>query len=190
MNILWDFDGTLFDTYPVFAKILKQVTNKDISEDDLYAQLKISFSHAIRYFKIPNSQIKTFISHVNQLPTEDFKPFKGVEEILKYANKNVIMTHSTRKEVLKILQYYDWEKYFAEIVTGDSGFPRKPNPTSYKYLHKKHSIDLVIGDRSLDIIPAKEIGIKTCLFQNGELGSDYYLEAYEDFFSIIKVKSK
>ncbi|SCN32550.1 Protein of unknown function [Bacillus cereus] len=35
MNILWDFDGTLFDTYPVYTKIL---------------------SHAIDYYKISKNQ--------------------------------------------------------------------------------------------------------------------------------------
>ncbi len=51
MNILWDFDGTLFDTYPVFAKILKQViNNKDISEDSINDHLKISFSHTKNFF--------------------------------------------------------------------------------------------------------------------------------------------
>ncbi len=83
---------------------------------------------------------------------------------------------------MKILKYYCFEKYFIEIVTGDDGFPRKPEPASYEYLHQRHAIDLVIGDRSLDIIPAKKLGIKTCLFQNKESGSDYYLNKYEDFF--------
>ncbi|WP_130858862.1 HAD-IA family hydrolase [Gracilibacillus phocaeensis] len=185
MNILWDFDGTLFDTYPVFTKILKQIVHPDISEDNLYAHLKISFSHTINHFQLSASQIEAFISLSNQLPMEDFKPFKDVEKILKYTDKNVIMTHSGRKEVLKILNYYGWEKYFTELVTGDDDFPRKPNPASYEYLHKKHSIDLAVGDRMLDIIPAKKIGLKTCLFQNREHGSDYYLNDYKDFFSVI-----
>ena len=25
MNILWDFNGTLFDTYPVYTKMLSQI---------------------------------------------------------------------------------------------------------------------------------------------------------------------
>ena len=36
---------------------------------------------------------------------------------------------------------------------------------SLHHLHKKHNINLAIGDRELDLIPAKELGISTCMFQ-------------------------
>lgn len=52
MNILWDFDGTLFDTYPVYTKILSQVLGEEISEEEIYTNLKVSFSHVIDYYKI------------------------------------------------------------------------------------------------------------------------------------------
>ncbi|GGE68600.1 HAD-IA family hydrolase [Priestia taiwanensis] len=179
MNILWDFDGTIFDTYPVFARIMKQVMEEDISEEYIYAQLKTSFTHAVKHFNLADSHIQRIIARTNETPADHFKPFKGVEDILKSANKNVIMTHSTRAEVMKILCYYGWEHYFVEIVTIDDGFPRKPHVASYEYLHNKHTIDLAIGDRLIDIIPAKELGIKTCLFQNNEEGADYYVDCYE-----------
>jgi phosphoglycolate phosphatase len=117
--------------------------------------------------------------HPSQTP-----PFSGVEEILRFANVNVIMTHKAREEVIHILKYYEWEHYFKDIVAGDDGFPRKPDPASYIYLHAKHKIDIAIGDRELDILPAKSIGIKTCLFQNNTPGADIYLMKYEDFFNI------
>jgi len=60
---------------------------------------------------------------------------------------------------MKFLRYYGWENYFAEIVTLANGFPRKPPVDSYQYLLTKYSIDLAIGDRELDLIPAKKLGI-------------------------------
>ncbi|MEI2428579.1 HAD hydrolase-like protein, partial [Priestia megaterium] len=36
MNILWDFDGTIFDTYPTIVKAFKELlTDQTISEDDI-----------------------------------------------------------------------------------------------------------------------------------------------------------
>jgi|GEM_PF-2064133 len=92
------------------------------------------------------------------------------------------MTHKPRKELMNILSYYGWIDYFDDIVAGDDGFPRKPDPASYIYLHNKHKIDLAIGDREIDIIPAKIIGIKTCLFKNSTPGADLYITSYEEFF--------
>jgi len=53
-------------------------------------------------------------------------------------------------------------------------------------LHEKHHIDLAIGDREIDLIPAKELGIATCIFQNQNVNADYYLSNYADFFKLMK----
>jgi len=185
MNILWDFDGTLFDTYPVYTKILSQVLGKEISEEEIYAKLKISFSHAINYYEITKKQLSEIDVLESRIMIEDIKPFEKVEEVLKFADKNVIMTHKDRAGVLSILNHYGWDKYFVDMVTIDDGFPRKPNALSYDYLHKKHSIDLAIGDRELDLIPAKELGISTCMFQGNCDVADYSLSHYSEFFKIV-----
>ncbi|PGM63213.1 phosphoglycolate phosphatase [Bacillus cereus] len=185
MNILWDFDGTLFDTYPVYTKILSQVIGEKVSEEEIYTKLKVSFSHAIDYYKISKKQISEIDVLESQIIIADIKPFEKVEEVLKFAHKNVIMTHKDRAGVLSILNHYGWDKYFADMVTIDDGYPRKPNSLAYDYLHKKHNIDLAIGDRELDLLPAKELGISTCMFQGKSDVADYSLSHYSEFFKVV-----
>ncbi|MGE7852118.1 HAD-IA family hydrolase [Bacillus paramycoides] len=185
MNILWDFDGTLFDTYPVYTKILSQVIGEKGSEEEIYTKLKVSFSHAIDYYKISKKQISEIDVLESQIIIADIKPFEKVEEVLKFAQKNVIMTHKDRAGVLSILNHYGWDKYFADMVTIDDGFPRKPNSLAYDHLHKKHNIDLAIGDRELDLLPAKELGISTCMFQGKCDVADYSLSHYSEFFKVV-----
>jgi phosphoglycolate phosphatase len=96
------------------------------------------------------------------------------------------MTHKERVDVAAILSCHKLDGYFADMVAGDDGYPRKPHPASYEFLHEKHGIDLAIGDREIDILPAKSLGIKTCLFQNTAPSADFYLENYKDFIRIIK----
>ncbi|KKI93913.1 phosphoglycolate phosphatase [Bacillus sp. SA1-12] len=189
MNILWDFDGTLFDTYPAFTEVMYEVLNGEIAQEDILKQLKVSFSHAAKYFRLTNESILEFKEKDKSLSPARKKPFPFVEEVLKYAKINVIMTHKPREEVQFILDYFGWGHYFREIVAGDDGFPRKPDSTAYLYLHEKYSLDIAIGDRLLDIIPAKEAGLYTCLFQNHEKGADFYLDTYEDFFKIVKLNT-
>ncbi|WP_368907105.1 HAD-IA family hydrolase [Bacillus wiedmannii] len=185
MNILWDFDGTLFDTYPVYTKILSQVLGKEISEEEIYTKLKVSFSHAIDYYKISKKQLSEIDVLESRIMIEDIKPFEKVEEVLKFADKNVIMTHKDKVGVLSILNHYGWNKYFVDMVTIDDGFLRKPNALSYDYLHKKHRIDLAIGDRELDLLPAKELGISTCMFQGNCDVANYSLSNYSEFFNVV-----
>ncbi|MCM3455085.1 HAD-IA family hydrolase [Heyndrickxia oleronia] len=185
MNILWDFDGTLFDTYPIYTNSFKQILG-NIPEKVIYQQLKISYTHAVNYFQLTEEQTKRIKEIENEVTPEDIRPFPDVEKVLQFANLNVIMTHNTRKEVENILTHYQWGHYFKEIVTIDNGFPRKPHPASYKYLHQKYDLDLIIGDRELDILAGKNLNIKTCLFQNNQAGADYYLSHYKDFFQLMQ----
>ena len=186
-TILWDFDGTLFDSYPIYTKKFQQVLNDgNVTEQEVYKQLKISFRHASSFFHFSEEQLEGFFRLEERILPKDIKPFDSVENVLNFASKNVIMTHKRRNDVSKILDYYGWEKYFSEIVAGDDGFPRKPNIESYEYLHQKHKIDLAIGDREIDIIPANKLGISTCLFQNSNSNiADFYLEDYKDFWNKI-----
>ncbi|WP_462411595.1 HAD-IA family hydrolase [Neobacillus sp. Marseille-QA0830] len=184
MNILWDFDGTLFDTYPAYTNLLSQVLGDKVDRQEIYEKLKVSYSHAIQFYNISAQQEVELKVLRKNLSPKDIKPFENVEDVLKFADKNVIMTHKHREGVLAILEYYGWDQYFVDMVTIDDGFPRKPDPASYSYLHTKHGIDLAIGDRELDLLPAKELGISTCIFQGYSAEAEYRLEHYSDFLKI------
>jgi HAD superfamily hydrolase (TIGR01549 family) len=184
MNILWDFDGTLFDTYPAYTKVLSTVLGENADPEDIYKQLKISYTHAMNYYQFSQEDEAALIELRKKLAPEDMKPFEHVEKVLKWADKNVIMTHKSRKGVMAILKHYGWEKYFSDIVTIDDGYARKPDPEAYVYLHHKHGIDLAIGDRELDLIPANQLGIATCIFQSECEIADYQLQDYADFFRL------
>ncbi|MFK4320011.1 HAD superfamily hydrolase (TIGR01549 family) [Bacillus sp. RC145] len=185
MNILWDFDGTLFNTYPAYTMMLSEILGDAVDKQEIYKNLKISYSHAIQYYNISNEQEEQIKVLKKQFTPKDMKPFEGVEEILKFAHKNVIMTHKHRTGVMEILKYYGWDKYFVDMVTIDDGFPRKPNSLAYDHLHKKHNIDLAIGDRELDLLPAKELGISTCMFEDKCDVADYSLSHYSEFFKVV-----
>lgn len=182
ITVLWDFDGTLFDTYPSFTELFQKVMNDKIPAEEIYKQLKVSFSHAIKFYNLTEEQYDEIRMAEENWPAEKMPPFPGLEKVLQSVGKNVIMTHKNRREAERILSYYGFLDYFSEIVTIDDGFPRKPDPASYEYLHNRHQLDLVVGDRLLDILPGKALGISTCLFQNHQEGADYYLDNYHDFF--------
>ena len=45
LNILWDFDGTLFDTYPVFTFVMHDLLGGRITEEEI---LNKGADHAIK----------------------------------------------------------------------------------------------------------------------------------------------
>ncbi|SFI32319.1 MULTISPECIES: hypothetical protein [unclassified Bacillus (in: firmicutes)] len=50
VNILWDFDGTLVDSYCVFIRMFKRVVEENIHEDEIMNHLKILFTHVVKYY--------------------------------------------------------------------------------------------------------------------------------------------
>jgi HAD superfamily hydrolase (TIGR01549 family) len=186
MNILWDFDGTLFDTYPAYTGVFLEVLDGlPYSEEEIMGHLKVSFANAIQQLGLSEEQRKEIKRRNALLKPEQLIPFPGVEKVLQVAGRNVIMTHKSKAAVLSILDYYGWGAYFQDMVAGGDGFPRKPDPASYRYLHERNKLDLIIGDRQIDIIPGPLLGIRTCLFQNDTPGADYYLSHYDDFFQVV-----
>ena len=159
---------------------MKEFVPPEVTEEEILKELKVSFHHATEVFRLSEEQIKTFREKDNALSPDDKPPFPGLKTILEKADLNVIMTHKPRGEVSTILKHFDMEHYFADLVAGDDGFPRKPNPASYHHLNDQYHLDLAVGDRLLDIIPAKEVGMNTCLFQNNSPGADFYVTSYRE----------
>ena len=49
MNILWDFDGTLFDTYPAYTMMLSEILGDSVEKQEIYKNLKY---HTLMQFSI------------------------------------------------------------------------------------------------------------------------------------------
>lgn len=191
MKLLWDFDGTMFDTYPTIVQSFKELmTHREVSDEDVLKKMKISSEEAIRHFGIEKKLFdERFHALEKTLHPKDKPPFPYLEAVLQWAELNVIVTHKSKESTMEILEFYDMKKYFTEIITKDDGYKRKPDTGAYTYLHDKYGIDMVIGDRELDLQPARELGIATCAFQNPELQADYHLFSYKDFLALMADRS-
>ena len=182
LNILWDLDGTIFDTYPTIIQALQKAAGKKLDEIQLLTLLKENSIVAFEFFGLDNTVRTRFKEIERQIPPNKKPPFPFVEEVLNQSDINVIVTHKDKKSVRDLLRYWKFEHYFNEILClENSSFPRKPESDSYEYLHKKYKIDLVIGDRSLDLIPAQKLGIPTCSFRNRNIQADFYIHSYKEF---------
>lgn len=179
-HIIWDFDGTLFDTYAVMAKAA-QLTLQEYGWDepleDIIRLMKISMPHAFNYFsqKYPTDEafIESYENRRRRMELKECKPYPGVVEICKYIHEtgryNYINTHRGIS-TYQFLKDYHLEEYFRESVTSQNGLERKPSPQAIEYLMEKYKIKpeeaIMIGDRELDILAGKNAGISACFFDD------------------------
>ena len=201
-HVIWDFDGTLFDTYPVMAKVFKELLQKQGIEEpleEIVSQLRVSASSASKYYEIKYQIDEEFITKYKiekkAAEIELSRPFEGIEEVCKYIHttnrKNYLLTHRGESSI-ELLKKYDLYDYFSEFITSKQGFERKPRPDAINYLINKynmiHSESIMIGDRDLDLLSGKNAGISACYFTEGNDENnyaDYTINKFSQLYSIV-----
>lgn len=180
-HVIWDFDGTLFDTYPSMTKAMQgalEMRGYSEPEEDIYSYLKVTTGHAKKIYKDKYSLGEDF--------DEDFKrirqeievgisfPYPGVVELLRdivaAGGYNYICTHRSIS-TYKFLEHHGLSELFRGCVTADDGFAPKPAPDSVKYILDKYGIDpadaVMVGDRELDVKAGQNAGICGCAYSDG-----------------------
>ncbi|MGT2772444.1 HAD-IA family hydrolase [Streptococcus marimammalium] len=202
ITFIWDLDGTLIDSY-----------------DAMLASLKITYNHF--NWKFERETIRTFIlkesigkllfqkSIETGLSFEDIKKvmsedilkrddelrlMPGALSVLEWARsqgiKNFMYTHKGDNtfSVLKKLRISD---YFEEVLTGDSGFKRKPNREGIDYLVEKYDLDKAstyyIGDRKLDKELAINSGIRSINLSIETSKDNQKITELEEIKSLFKI---
>lgn len=179
-EFFWDFDGTLFDTYPGMVKsfVLAFKNQKiDLDEEEVYQHMRqTSLGETFKFYGEKNnlkdvSQLRKAYDQIEKKQEEQMHPFVGVKEVLAKVvennGKNFLMTHRNQSS-LKMLEEFDLKKYFTDAVTAENKFPRKPNPASLNYLVEKYQLNVdncvMVGDRVLDIEAAHNAKMAGILF--------------------------
>ncbi|MEG1257219.1 HAD-IA family hydrolase [Clostridium sp.] len=202
-NIIWDFDGTLFDTYPAMIYAFKMALGDngvEVSEEEIIKYMKVSVTNAINHFKeiysLSDEFIEGFLYYEKNIEADKVKPFLFAKEICidfkKNGGRNFILTHRGNS-TLKFLKYYGMLDCFDEIVTKHNCFKRKPDPEGFDYLIKKYNMSndrvLAVGDRECDVLAGKKSNIKICLYNTNiiELNEkcDYTIESLSELREII-----
>jgi phosphoglycolate phosphatase-like HAD superfamily hydrolase len=179
-NIIWDVDGTLFDTYPAIARAFRSALNdfgKDASLDWIQGLARKSLSYcaatlADLHQRTEDEIGQAFEKHYDRVTPEEQPPFPGVITICEYictiGGKNVIVTHRGRAGTAELLAASDMTRYFAGCVARDDGYPKKPNPAAFEAVLKIHTLPLeetlAVGDRDIDVLAGQAAGVFTCLF--------------------------
>ena len=203
-HMIWDFDGTLMDTYPAMAGAFQAALSEiGVSEPlcGIMAQMKISMGHCIQYYQKMYSIDDAFLQRFDIIRAkeerEKIKPFDGVvsicRDICQYGGRNYGYTHRGVSTAY-FVEKFGLAPYFTEWITSQNHFPRKPSPAALQYLCGTYGIRpgeaLMIGDRDLDILAAKNAGIHACfLMQEGKpcRAADYNIRSYAEMYRILDI---
>jgi phosphoglycolate phosphatase-like HAD superfamily hydrolase len=179
-NIIWDVDGTLFDTYPAIAKAFRDALNdlgRDASLDWIENLAKTSLSYCVTTLankcQLNEEEIgRAFKEHYDRTPPEEQLPFPGVITVCEYictlGGMNVIVTHREHEGTNELLAANNMAHYFTDCLAREDGYPKKPHPAAFEAMLKTHNLQceatMAVGDRDIDVLAGQAAGIFTCLF--------------------------
>lgn len=178
-NYIWDFDGTLFDSYPhIFAALWKIMTSDGLAERfepaEVMAHLQVSFASMREYTSISDDAYGRFLKIHDYAADDEIEPrivpFADAAEVLSKVisrgGRNFLYTHRNNT-TFYYLKRFGFDGYFSDILTADENFPPKPSPDALKTLITRNSLVLsetiMIGDREIDGLSGKNAGIEGAL---------------------------
>jgi len=203
--VIWDVDGTLFDTYPAIVLAYLHALESMGARDDFASVMNlalITLSHcnetlASRHSLPPDELGRRFNDTYAQVGPEDQPPFPLViaacKAVIDQGGNNFIATHRRLAGLQELLQYHQMIDLFSDFVTADDGLERKPSPAIFQRLIERHALPvdqtLTIGDRDIDLLAGKAAGIKTCYFGTPDAPAaelaDFTITHYEQFPSLL-----
>ena len=187
--LIYDFDGTLSDTYPVFTAALLEQTKRhgiDTDYETAYKLLKQSTTVALKYYDFKVSSIdarREFEEIYCMIARKEQQLFPETKDILDFAKDNnkkcYIYTHSD-KWVYEFLERMQILNCFEFVLDRSYDFTAKPAPDALNFLCEKCGIDrsraVMIGDRDIDIDVAHNAGISACLIDREDCYPDIQAE--------------
>ncbi|MEA2096619.1 MAG: HAD hydrolase-like protein [Candidatus Cloacimonadota bacterium] len=168
--VIFDFDGTLADSFPWFIKMMDVVTEKfnlmKIDKDQISELRKLDSLSFLKHLKIPLyklPKISTFMRNMMSEHIDEIKLFPGVEnmfhELKEKGYKIAVVSTNSKDNIIKVLgeSLYSMNDHF---VGGVSVFGKD---SKLKKVLKMSGIDkkdaIYIGDELRDIQASKKVGI-------------------------------
>ena len=176
---IWDLDGTLLDSYELITAAAAGAAAdagihdspdrvmKAVKQGSVTAYLKDVESRSGKPFEDLMKQYRVY-THATDARIGLIDGAKETLERLRRSGAaHFVYTHRGASSE-PILQRLDILQYFREVVTSVYGFAPKPSGEGVRYLLDRYGLDSAltwyVGDRSLDILCAKDAGVKALLY--------------------------
>lgn len=203
-HFIWDFDGTIMDTYPGIVRCFKKALGDfgyEASDGELMQKLAVNIQYTLEYYaelyKIPELA-DHFTKYREAAVGEPTNIIPNVEKVLarvrEIGGANYIFTNRG-ETIYAFLERLGLLGEFREIVTSASPeFKIKPAPDSILYLMKKYGgtteDTVMIGDRMCDLESGYSAGCKT-IFLVTPLAPiypkcDWCINSFEEMLELLK----
>ncbi|MBE6617501.1 MAG: hypothetical protein E7627_06155 [Ruminococcaceae bacterium] len=179
-NYIWDFDGTLYNTYVHEIKVMWEVLGRHgltetINKEEMYRWMRVGYGNITRFPGVTEEIYNEFRHEGLKIGDEEHEPRilpfedcgKVLSAIVKNGGRNYIYTHRDKTTLTWYLTEYGMIGYFTDAVTSDEHFPMKPSPEGLLALCERNGLvlseSIMIGDRIIDGACGRNAGMSGAL---------------------------
>ena len=196
-GILFDLDGTIFDTVPAYmeaARIAFKITGYQMPENIAMLEIPKRIEQRKSLSDIVKGDTKAFLDvylkTFYDICTNEPKPFPNIGSTLETLSKNsklavITMRFVPSASIIIELKQFGLDKYFAHVVTALDTHKPKPNPEglikAVTALDVQMCDCIIVGDSTVDVKAGKAAGAKTVSVLTGLYSREELTKAKPDF---------
>lgn len=207
MNFIFDWAGTLSDTFPYFIKVCELMfeefnkefnVNKKVDVHEMKKHLTVPYMKFWNHYYpslTKEHQDKLYKNLVEKISRENPPgEIKGAREILDYlknkGNKLFVVSSDLKKTLIPDIKNKGFDSYFLEVCAKVHEKDYMIGKLVKKY-HMKKSETYYVGDTSGDVLAAKKAGIPSIGFSGGFQHRDLLKESNPDYLidKLLEIKT-
>lgn len=193
--VIFDFDGTIADTLPVyvdiFNRLAKKLHLKEISQENISLLKNKPMKEVFQYFHIPFFLVPIVVWQLQRSAKKEIHKgtlYSGMLEVISHLDKNYqlfLLTSNTKENVERFFEKYSIHP-FSKIYSNKNPFSKV---RIIQRLLSENAFDnnevVYVGDEARDVESCKEAGIKIISVDWG-FSTSSLLETYEPEYIVSK----
>lgn len=203
--IIFDFDGTLFDTRQDIADAVNHARRHfklpTFSLDEVTGMVghgvEVLSEKAFAGTPVPAAEaLPVIMEYYRKHPGDKSRLYPGVREVLrKLSPPLAIVSNKPVALVNQMLEEHALDRFFDFVAGGDTFEKKKPSPVGIDFLSSRYNVTpsriLVVGDHSPDIEMARSSGARSVFcrygfFKEDTTGADYQIDRFEELLTILE----
>ncbi len=201
-NIIWDVDGTLFNTYPAITYALSKSLNrmgKPVALNLIDGLARQSFQHCVdtlcrRYKVDANVLLEQFAEVYRTISLQNQPPVDGAREVCEWiaaqGGKNVAILYRQGGDVRDLFEVHGLVHLFSGIHPVSATVVGNPVWAVLREFALKPEETVLVGDHLVNIEAGTEAGCQTCLIGDEVLAGQVNLRVddYKQLLDRLRVQ--
>jgi phosphoglycolate phosphatase len=181
--VVYDLDGTLVDTLEDITAsanaMLAALGEPAIGAGEVRRYIGRGLPELIRQcLKTDDPDrlkagARAYKTHYREHLLDRSRLYPGADMVLRRftGRRQAVLTNKPNPFTRELLRGLGIEQYFADVIAGDSAFPKKPDPQALESLMAAHGAPgqatLFIGDSPIDVETGRRAGARTAAVLHG-----------------------